>query len=55
MSSAARWSLVVVTVLLVVGVVAFARGPQHHRGDETAGIPALVAVPSQDVEDPGDG
>jgi hypothetical protein len=35
MSDAPRWVIVVLVVLLVLGLVAFARGPLHHRGDET--------------------
>ena len=35
MSDAPRWVIVVLVVVLVVGLIAFARGPLHHRGDET--------------------
>ncbi len=34
MGDTPRWVIVVVVVLVVVGLVAFARGRQHHRGDE---------------------
>jgi hypothetical protein len=34
MSDTPKWVIVVVVVLLVVGLVAFSRGRQHHRGDE---------------------
>lgn len=47
MSDTPRWVIVVVVVLLVVGLVAFSRGRQHHRGDEVgerAG--GALAVPS---------
>jgi hypothetical protein len=29
-----RWLLVAGCALLVVGLIAYARGPKHHRGDE---------------------
>ena len=35
MSDAPRWVIVVLVVLLAIGLIAFARGPVHHRGDET--------------------
>jgi hypothetical protein len=30
-----RWVVVVLIALLVIGLIAFARGPDHRRGDET--------------------
>ena len=30
----AEWLLIAACVLLVVGLIAYARGPEHHRGDE---------------------
>jgi hypothetical protein len=41
MRSLVRWILLVVAVLVVVGLVAYARGPEHHRGDD---VGALVTV-----------
>jgi hypothetical protein len=38
MRSAVRWIIVVVAVLVVVGLVAYARGPDHHRGDEVGAL-----------------
>ena len=29
-----RWAVVLAAVLLVVGLMAYARGTDHHRGDE---------------------
>jgi hypothetical protein len=29
-----EWLLIFVGVLLVVGLIAYARGPEHYRGDE---------------------
>jgi hypothetical protein len=39
-----RWLVLVVTVAVVVGLVAFARGREHHRGDETGALGPAVAV-----------
>jgi hypothetical protein len=47
MSDARRWVLVVAALLLVVGLIAFARGQSHHRGQQvgvrTLGDDARVA------------
>ena len=37
-----RWLLIVVLVLCLLGLLLFARGPEHHRGNEIEG--ALAAV-----------
>ncbi len=29
-----EWLIIVVAALLVVGLIAYARGPKHHHGDE---------------------
>jgi hypothetical protein len=34
MSDRARWALVVVLVALIVGLIAWDRGTDHHHGDE---------------------
>ena len=34
MSDTPRWLVVVVVVLVIVGLLAFARGREHRRGDE---------------------
>jgi hypothetical protein len=41
--SAARWLVVLLIALVLVGLVAFARGREHRRGDE---VGALGRVPS---------
>ena len=38
MRSVVRWVIVVVAVLVVIGLVAFARGPEHQRGDEVGAL-----------------
>jgi hypothetical protein len=50
MGNAARWlALLIVTmiVLSMIGLVAYARGPQHHRGDEIGshGTPVTTEAP----------
>jgi hypothetical protein len=37
MDDTRRWVLVVVVVLVVVGLLAFARGPDHRRGPQQVG------------------
>ena len=41
MSDAGRWVAVLIALLLLLGLGAYARGPQHHHGDEigTHGTP----------------
>ena len=41
MNSVTRWVLIVVLALVVVGLLAFARGTRHHRGDEVGAVGAL--------------
>lgn len=38
MRAIVRWVIVVVAALVVVGMVAWARGPEHHRGDEVGAL-----------------
>jgi hypothetical protein len=47
--STRRWVVVVVVLLVVVGLVAYARGRDHRRGDEVGALdpgarPAAVLV-----------
>ena len=34
MGDGLRWAVVLAAALLLVGLAAYARGTQHHRGDE---------------------
>jgi uncharacterized membrane protein YqhA len=36
--NARRWVLLVVVALVIVGLVAFARGPAHHRGQQVGAV-----------------
>jgi hypothetical protein len=38
MDDTRRWVLVVVVALVVVGLLAFARGPDHHRGQQVGAL-----------------
>jgi len=49
MRNAGSWLLALVLALCVVGLIAYARGPKHHHGDEvgTHGTKIVVVVPSR--------
>jgi hypothetical protein len=34
MRDGARWLLVLVLAAVLIGLIAYARGPEHHRGDD---------------------
>ncbi|HEY5727582.1 MAG TPA: hypothetical protein VIV08_03125 [Acidimicrobiia bacterium] len=44
MSDTARWVIAVVMLLLVVGIIAYARGDEHYRGDEVGALDARANV-----------
>ena len=44
MRRAFEWLLIVVTGLLIVGLMAYARGPKHYRGDEIGSHDTKVVV-----------
>jgi hypothetical protein len=47
MDDARRWVLLVVLTLVLVGLIAFARGSEHHHGQQVGavgdGAPTVVA------------
>ena len=43
MSDTPRWVVVVIVLLVIVGLLAFARGRDHHHGDDV-GVRASAAV-----------
>jgi len=42
--SGVRWVVVIVLVLVLVGMLAFARGREHHRGDEEGALGSSTRV-----------
>jgi hypothetical protein len=44
MPRALEWVLIVAAGLLVVGLMAYARGPKHYRGDEIGSHGTKVVV-----------
>jgi hypothetical protein len=44
MRDAVRWVVVVGLVLVVIGLIAYARGDEHRRGDEVGALPGLALV-----------
>ena len=38
MDDTRRWVLLIVLALILVGLLAFARGPDHHRGPQQVGV-----------------
>lgn len=43
MRDAVRWLLMTAAVLLVIGLIAYARGEKHHRGDDIGREAVAVA------------
>jgi hypothetical protein len=39
-----RWLIVLAIVLVVIGLIAYARGPEHHRGDDVGALRSDVTV-----------
>jgi hypothetical protein len=44
MRSGIEWLIILVAVVLVVGLIAYARGPNHYRGDEIGSHGTKVVV-----------
>jgi hypothetical protein len=44
MSDAPRWLVVFAIVLIVVGLIAFARGQEHHRGDDIGALGSRLSA-----------
>ena len=41
MSTTARWVVAAVAALLVIGLLVWARGDEHHRGDDVGAVASL--------------
>jgi hypothetical protein len=44
-----RWLVVVLIALVLIGLIAYARGPEHHRGDDVGALPAGVTAVQGDA------
>ena len=42
MRDGARWLIVLVIALVLVGLIAYARGDEHHRGDDVGALRSAV-------------
>ena len=42
--STARWILVLAATLVLIGLMAYARGEKHHHGDDVGALRRAVAV-----------
>jgi hypothetical protein len=47
MRDGARWLIVLVIALVLVGLIAYARGDEHHRGDDVGALRSTA--PSVDL------
>ncbi len=45
MSDTRMWIIIVVVAVLVVGLIAYARGPEHHHGDDLGALRAGSPAP----------
>jgi hypothetical protein len=43
MRDGARWLIVLVIALVLIGLIAYARGDEHHRGDDVGALRAAVS------------
>jgi hypothetical protein len=39
-----RWLIVIAAVLVLVGLIAYARGDEHHRGDDVGALPVSAVT-----------
>jgi hypothetical protein len=49
MRQAVRWILALALVLLVIGLIAYARGPEHRHGDEVGALPSSAPILRSDL------
>jgi hypothetical protein len=38
MRNGVRWLIVLVIALVLIGLIAYARGPEHHHGDDVGAL-----------------
>jgi hypothetical protein len=39
-----RWGVVLLLALVLMGIIAFARGDEHHRGDDVGALSAVSGI-----------
>ena len=44
MRDAARWLIVLAIALVLIGLIAYARGDEHHRGDDVGALPGIAEI-----------
>jgi len=44
MADAVRWCILIALALFVIGLASYARGPEHHRGDEIGSHGTKVVI-----------
>jgi hypothetical protein len=44
MRRAIRWLIILAAAVLVIGLIAYARGPKHHHGDEVGSHGAQASL-----------
>ena len=44
--SGVRWIVVVLLALVLIGLLTYARGDEHHRGDETGALSSVAVLRS---------
>ena len=49
MRNGIRWVIVLVGLLVVIGLIAYARGPEHHHGDDVGALASSPAVLRSDA------
>ena len=43
-----RWAVVLASALLLIGLAAYARGPEHRRGDDVGSHGTKIVVRTED-------
>ncbi|MGH2636399.1 MAG: hypothetical protein ACRDHU_09695 [Actinomycetota bacterium] len=49
MRNGVRWLIALAVVLVLIGLIAYARGPEHRRGDDVGALGSDAALLRQDV------
>ena len=49
MRDGVRWLIVLLLALVVIGLIAYGRGPKHHHGDDVGAFGAVAATAGGNV------